>query len=106
MDVQKLLKKMTLREKLAQMTQLDSSFHNAQGSGELTGPLHAMQITEEDVAACGTVLGGIGAAFTRSIQEKHLAADRLKIPVLFMLDVIHGFRTIFPVPLALSLIHI
>lgn len=102
MDVQKLLKKMTLREKLAQMTQLDSSFHNAQGSGELTGPLHAMQITEEDVAACGTVLGGIGAAFTRSIQEKHLAADRLKIPVLFMLDVIHGFRTIFPVPLAIG----
>lgn len=33
MDVQKLLKKMTLREKLAQMTQLDSSFHNAQGAG-------------------------------------------------------------------------
>ncbi len=102
MDVHKLLKNMTLREKLAQMTQLDSSFHNAQGSGELTGPLHAMQITEEDVAACGTVLGGIGAAYTRAIQEKHLAADRLKIPVLFMLDVIHGFRTIFPVPLAIG----
>lgn len=58
---------MTLREKLAQMTQLDSSFHNAQGSGELTGPLHAMQITEEDVAACGTVLGG----YRRGLHPRH-----------------------------------
>lgn len=101
-DIKKLLESMTLREKLAQMTQLDSSFHRAQGSIELTGPLHEMQITDADVAACGSVLGGSGAEYTRSIQEKHLKNDRLKIPVLFMSDVIHGYRTTFPVPLAIG----
>lgn len=101
-DIKKLLKSMTLREKLAQMTQLDSVYHKAQGSIEMTGPLHEMNITDEDVAACGSVLGGSGAAYTREIQEKHLKNDRLKIPVLFMADVIHGYRTTFPVPLAIS----
>lgn len=93
---------MTLREKLAQMTQLDASFHNAQGSDAMTGPLHEMNITDEDVAVCGSVLGGTGADYTRGIQEKHLKLDRLKIPVLFMSDVIHGYRTTFPVPLAMG----
>ncbi len=101
-DIKKLLESMTLREKLAQMTQLDSVFHKAQGSIEMTGPLHEMNITDEDVAACGSVLGGTGAAYTREIQEKHLKNDRLKIPVLFMADVIHGYRTTFPVPLAMG----
>lgn len=101
-DIKKILDSMTLREKLAQMTQLDSSFHKAQGSTEMTGPLHEMQITDDDVASAGTVLGGSGAEYTREIQDKHLAADRLKIPVMFMSDVIHGYRTIFPIPLALG----
>ena len=103
MDTTALLKKMTLRQKLSQLTQLDSSFFLKYGTSELTGPLHGMNIKEEDVACCGSVLGAIGADVTREIQEKHLAADPLKIPVLFMLDVIHGFRTIFPINLGLFL---
>ena len=102
MDTTALLKKMTLRQKLSQLTQLDSSFFLKYGTSELTGPLHGMNIKEEDVACCGSVLGAIGADVTREIQEKHLAADPLKIPVLFMLDVIHGFRTIFPINLGLA----
>ena len=102
MDTTALLKKMTLRQKLLQLTQLDSSFFLKYGTSELTGPLHGMNIKEEDVACCGSVLGAIGADVTREIQEKHLAADPLKIPVLFMLDVIHGFRTIFPINLGLA----
>ena len=97
MDIYQLLKNMTFREKLAQLTQLDGSFHIAQEDGQLTGPLFAMNITEEDVAQSGTVLGAFGAALTRDIQDKHLQNDRHHIPVLFMMDVIHGFRTIYPI---------
>lgn len=38
----------------------------------------------------------------RKIQEEHLKNDRNKIPMLFMMDVIHGFCTIYPIPLALG----
>lgn len=102
MNLHALLENMTLREKLAQLTQLDGQFHVPGGGEELTGPLHDMHIREEDVAASGSVLGAIGAQRTRAIQEQHLKADRHHIPLLFMLDVIHGFRTIFPIPLALG----
>ena len=102
MDIYQLLKNMTFREKLAQLTQLDGSFHIAQEDGQPTGPLFAMNITEEDVAQSGTVLGAFGAALTRDIQDKHLQNDRHHIPVLFMMDVIHGFRTIYPIPLAMG----
>ena len=102
MNIKKLLKNMTLREKLAQMTQLDGNFRIQTDIQLLTGPLHQMNISVEDAANSGTVLGAIGAELTRRIQDKHLAGDRHKIPVLFMLDVIHGFRTIFPIPLALG----
>lgn len=98
----KILKQMTLREKLSQLTQLDSSFFLKYGSSELTGPLHEMNIQKQDVASCGSVLGGIGAEITTKIQEEHLKTDRNKIPLLFMLDVIHGFRTIFPINLAMA----
>lgn len=47
MDIYQLLKNMTFREKLAQLTQLDGSFHIAQEDGQPTGPLFAMNITEE-----------------------------------------------------------
>ena len=60
-DIYQLLKNMTFREKLAQLTQLDGSFHIAQEDGQPTGPLFAMNITEEDVAQSGTVLGAFGA---------------------------------------------
>lgn len=99
---ERLLSEMTLREKLAQLTQLDSSFFLKYGSSELTGPMNEMQISKEDILSCGTVLGAIGADTVIEIQKKHLENDPHKIPLLFMLDIIHGFRTIFPINLALG----
>ena len=100
-SVEEILSKMTLREKLAQLTQLDASFLT-DTQAALTGPLHDMGIGQEELDAVGSVLGVYNAKDARRVQELHLERDRNRIPLLFMLDVIHGFRTIFPIPLALG----
>ncbi len=102
MDLKRLIQRMSLREKLAQMTQLDYTFFCGQEPGDVTGPLHRMGIREEDLASCGSVINITGAELTRRVQTEHLKRDPHQIPLLFMRDVIHGFRTIFPIPLALG----
>ncbi|MDQ3208815.1 MAG: glycoside hydrolase family 3 C-terminal domain-containing protein [Gemmatimonadota bacterium] len=85
---------MTLEEKLGQLTQLS-------GQSTEAGP----RVRAEDEARIragqvGSFLGIYGAAYTRRLQRIAVDESRLKIPLLFAYDVIHGFRTIFPVPLA------
>ena len=50
----------------------------------------------------GSVLTFENASQARALQEKHLAADPHRIPLLLMMDVIHGLRTIYPIPLAIG----
>ena len=59
-------------------------------------------LTEREIANAGSVLGVGGAAECRRIQTEYMARHRLHIPTLFMGDVIHGYRTIFPIPLGLA----
>ena len=75
---ERLLSEMTLREKLAQLTQLDSSFFLKYGSSELTGPMNEMQISKEDILSCGTVLGAIGADTVIEIQKSILKTIRIR----------------------------
>jgi len=88
------LKLMTLEEKLGQLNQLP-------GMGTQTGP-RAPQGGEKLIraGAVGSFLGIFGAEYTRELQRIATQESRLKIPLLFALDVIHGFRTIYPVPIA------
>lgn len=100
--VEQLLSQMTLREKLGQMSQMSGDFFAGIGAGAITGPMHSFKVEPEDVQMAGSVLGTTGAEQVIQIQEEYLQNSRLKIPLLFMADVIHGYRTIFPVPLALG----
>src|SRR5699024_8350958 len=50
----------------------------------------------------GAVFNAYGAEYTRKLQHLAVDSSRLGIPLLFGYDVIHGFRTIFPVPLAMA----
>jgi len=89
-----ILKLMTLEEKVGQLNQLP-------GSTSQTGP----QVPQGGEAlvrsgGVGAFLGIFGADFTRGLQRLATQESRLKIPLLFGHDVIHGFRTIFPIPLA------
>ncbi|MES2848634.1 MAG: glycoside hydrolase family 3 N-terminal domain-containing protein [Bacteroidota bacterium] len=92
--VDSVLKLMTLDEKVGQMNQYN-------GPWAATGPLTnddklIDQIKEGKV---GSMLNTTGAVRTRDLQQLALQS-RLKIPLLFGQDVIHGYRTIFPIPLA------
>jgi beta-glucosidase len=92
--VEELLKKMTLEEKIGQMTLYTSDM-------DQTGAF-IRKGYEEDIKAgkVGAIFNAYGAVYTRKLQEMAINNTRLKIPLLFGYDVIHGHRTIFPVPLA------
>ena len=98
-----LLNKMTLDEKIAQLIQLASHFYEGSNAkGDSTGPLAELGISNEIVQNSGSVIGASGAKEIVQIQDTHLKNNRLKIPLLFMADIIHGFKTIFPIPLAIG----
>lgn len=89
-----LIRQMTLDEKIGQLNQYTS---DTEATGKTTAEGDkAAQIRQGRV---GSMLNVIGAEKTRKMQEIALQS-RLKIPLIFGLDVIHGFRTTFPVPLA------
>ncbi len=91
--VAELLSKMTLEEKIGQMNQYS-------GNEFTTGPQtdDTTVIKQIEKGQLGSMLNIVGAEKTRSYQEAALKS-RLGIPLLFGLDVIHGFRTTFPIPL-------
>ena len=100
-DVKKLLNKMTVREKIGQLSQYNANLF-IDTDANVTGDMQWLGINDEDLNYVGHVLNFKSPVEMRKIQEEHLANDRNKIPMLFMMDVIHGFRTIYPIPLALG----
>jgi beta-glucosidase len=95
-----LVNDMTLEEKLAQLTQLSPSYWGRDDSVDLTGPFKHMSLDPQTVNSIGSALNSIGAEEAIGLQDRHLQSSRQRIPLLFMADVIHGLRTIFPIPLA------
>ncbi len=93
-----LLADMSLEEKIGQMVQLTANFYGTDTL--ITGPMGSVKIEPEEMKLCGTILGTSGAAKLKKIQDDAMAAQPHHIPMLFMLDVINGFQTIFPIPLA------
>ncbi|MEW6732536.1 MAG: beta-glucosidase BglX [Acidobacteriota bacterium] len=85
-----LLSQMTIEEKLGQLQQLDGF---AEGGYR---PEHPEMIRK---GLLGSTLNVRGAQRTNELQRIAMTESRLKIPMLFAFDVIHGYRTIFPVPL-------
>ena len=99
MDLKALLSQMTLEEKIGQLIQLSADFFGE--STELTGPAQSWGLSIEELSSIGTCIGGKNAAEIRKIQEEHLKIDRNKIPLIFMRDIIHGYRTVYPIGLGL-----
>ncbi|WP_407370296.1 glycoside hydrolase family 3 N-terminal domain-containing protein [Carnobacterium sp.] len=100
-ELKKLINKMTVEEKIGQMIQLSADFYNTT-ENEITGPMNDMHLTTEKMTTVGSVLGISGAEQVKVIQQSHLESNRLGIPLLFMADIVHGYRTIFPIPLGLA----
>ena len=91
--VDALIGRMTLTEKLGQLTMTASSY-------AVTGPVIAGDSTDSIKAGTiGNLLNVVGAAHVREMQRLAVEESRLGIPLLIGFDVIHGHRTVFPVPL-------
>ena len=99
-DIKSLVKNMTVEERVGQLIQLNASFFGT--DSELTGPAQQWGLTKDQLATIGSCIGGNDAATIRRIQEEHLKNDPNGIPLAFMMDVIHGYRTIYPIELGLS----
>ncbi|MDX2128157.1 MAG: beta-glucosidase BglX [Chloroherpetonaceae bacterium] len=95
--IDSLLRIMTIEEKLGQLNQVNSGISDHKKGAYLSPDLEPM-IREGKV---GSILNIYGVDVTRKAQE-YAMQSRLKIPILFGLDVIHGYRTTFPTPLAES----
>ena len=92
--VNDLLKKMTIEEKIGQLNQYT-------GDNQATGPITINPNKQNEIkqGLIGSMLNVIGTKYTRGYQELAMQS-RLKIPLLFGQDVIHGYKTTFPLPLA------
>lgn len=94
--VEALLKQMTLEEKVGQLVQFSN--------GRATGPEN-VQVDQNELLArggIGSLFNATGAKEVNAMQRVAVEKTRLKIPLLMGLDVIHGYRTTFPVPLGLA----
>lgn len=100
-DLNALLAQMTLDEKIGQLVQVNGILFLKDDS-ELTGPAAQMGISLDFRKNIGSLLNFKNAENAIKIQKKHLEEDRNKIPMIFAMDVIHGCRTIYPIPLALG----
>jgi len=115
--VEQLLKQMTLEEKIGQLVQYNdtgdapaaaqaAAAPNAGAGGlaavnpETTNRVNAMQLAASGLL--GSMLNTVGKDRTNTYQHLAVEKSRLHIPLLFGADVIHGFRTIYPVPLGLA----
>ncbi|MBO0439463.1 beta-glucosidase BglX [Candidatus Enterococcus ikei] len=96
-----LLEQMTLDEKVGQLLQLAAEFYSEKAE-EKTGPMTDLGLTHEDINNAGTTLGISGAKEAIRVQKAYMENNRLGIPTILMADIIHGFRTIFPIPLGLG----
>lgn len=94
--VDSVLSLMTLEEKIGQLNQLSYGI----GWGptvKVSVPNEYKELIKE--GKIGSFLNAVGAEFTYELQKIAVNESRLKIPLIFGLDVIHGFKTTFPVPL-------
>lgn len=92
--VDSLLSIMTLEEKIGQLTLYTSDMDQ---TGAFLRPEYLKDVRSGSV---GAIFNAYGAEYTCELQEMAVNETRLGIPLLFGYDVIHGHRTIFPVPLA------
>jgi beta-glucosidase len=92
-----LLRKMTLDEKIGQLVQRAGGRSKA-----LNSRLDDAELARVRAGGVGSYLHVAGAEPLAKLQKVAVEESRLRIPLLFAMDVVHGYRTIFPVPLAMA----
>lgn len=95
-----LLNQMTLEEKIGQMVQVAGDIFLTDDINVETGPLKNLELSNEQLYQVGSILNVMGAERVKKVQDEYLSKSRLKIPLLFMDDVINGYKIAFPIPIA------
>jgi beta-glucosidase len=101
--VDPLINRMTLEEKAGQLSLMASAWGGGVAASlnpASAGPNFQQQVEEARQGQLTGVFNGNGATMARILQTAAARESRLKIPLIFAADIIHGHRTIFPVPLA------
>ena len=93
-----LLEEMSLEEKINQLFQGNGSFY--EGGSIATGPASEQGFSEKTIREAGSVLSIVGAENIKKIQKAHMENHPHHIPLVFMADIINGYKTAFPIPLA------
>lgn len=96
------MKEMSILDKARQLTQCNAVLLREDSQAEITGMQQELQISDEDIVEMGSVLNFAYGGEMSMIQKKYLEDSEKQIPLIFMQDVIHGYRTLFPIPLAMG----
>lgn len=99
-EIIELLNEMTLDEKIGQMVQVAGDIFLSDNVDVSTGPLKNLGLSNEMLYNVGSILNVMGAERVKKVQDEYLSKSRLKIPLLFMDDVINGYKIAFPIPIA------
>lgn len=97
-SLRKLFEDMSVEEKAGQLFQVTGAMFDE--NAVISGPMQEMGITAQDMKLAGTVLGVMGAEKIKDIQKKYMEQHPHHIPLIFMLDIINGYKTVYPIPLA------
>ena len=100
LELQKIFENLTLKEKIYQLVQLSGEFFKSDTLA--VGPQQKLGISQEVADNVGSVFNIFGAEQLIRIQKEYLEKSRHKIPLLFMADIINGYKTTYPIPLALG----
>lgn len=99
--LKELFDSLTLDEKIGQLVQLSGNFFDS-NEKVVTGPVAKIGIDKEKIYQTGSILNTSGAKELKDLQDRYLEKNSKKIPMLFMADIINGFKTVFPIPLGLG----
>lgn len=101
-NLQEILSKMSIKEKAYQLLQLNTMAFAGKDDKDRTGPKIPRNIDTDYLFECGAALNSVGAEKMIEIQSNYLEKSKNKIPLIFMQDVIHGYRTLYPINLAIA----
>lgn len=97
-NLKSLLEDMSLEEKVGQMLQVSGLFYG-DDDALTTGGLDYFKATDDELLRAGSILSISGADKLKKLQDRLMEKQPHHIPQIFMLDIINGYETIFPVPL-------
>ena len=97
-DLRKLLSDMSLEEKIGEMHQMPGQFYS--DKSPVTGVNSRLKLSQRETELVGSAINVRYPEFIINVQKEHIEKHPHHIPMLFMLDIIHGYGTTFPIPLA------